>query len=309
MYQWAYDLGETGRSILINLLPDWRKLDQRVEADLPKDPMFIAGRLLGNGAGAVTGLLGMISGGAAIAGGGALCITGVGCFTGAPAIAVGSALVVAGAITTKEALENAFQNAQDLLSSGLNTFFSKDASNVGSGSPSVPSKKSINSLMSKYPGTKSSNGTLQAGLKADEAYAIQDVLERASTKKDGIIQITEKKVPQFFGGNQNIGNWPEAIIEKRNGTLVAVEVKNQVTPEISNALNKFENMVTVSKNSIAGTGKKFSEFILYLNRDSFTRFDDGLYSVGKGNILFFNGKPHQIDGKTIQIKYSDFKPR
>jgi hypothetical protein len=243
LYQWAYDLGETGRSILTNLIPDWRKLDQRVEEDLPKDPVFIAGRLLGNGAGVVTGLLGMISGGTAIAGGGSLCITGFGCFAGAPAIAVGSALVVAGGITVKEALENAIQNAQDLLSSGLNTFFSKDSSNIGSGSPLTPSKKSIRSLTNNYP-----------DLKDDEAYAIQDILERASTKKDGFMKISEKNVQGFFGKNDlnNKPKSPEAIIEKRNGTLVAVEVKNQVTPDLPHAIEKFESMVQQSKNPKSG---------------------------------------------------------
>ena len=309
LYQWAYDVGETGRSILTTLLPDWRKLDQSAEEALPKDPMFIAGRLLGNGAGVITGLLGMISGASAIVGGTGLCITGVGCLGGAPAIAVGSALTITGAITLKEALENAGQNAADLLSSGLNTFFSRDSSNIGSGNPQPPSKKSVNSLMSEYPGTRRSDGIFQGGLAQDEAYAIQDILERASTKKDGIIRITEKKVAQLFKGNQNKGNWPEAIVEKRNGTLVAIEVKNQVNVEIANAVDKFENLAKVSNDPQTGIGKKFSEFILYLNRDKFFSFKERSYSVGKGNILFFEGKPFQVDGKTIQIKYSDLKPR
>jgi hypothetical protein len=50
---------------------------------------------------------------------------------------------------------------------------------------------------------------------------------------------------------RNIGNWPEAIIEKRNETLVAVEVKNTYGARgevyIENAVKKFQNMVSISK--------------------------------------------------------------
>jgi hypothetical protein len=193
------------------------------------------------------------------------------------------------------------ENASQLLSSGLDVFFSKGTS-IGSGSPIPPSRKSVKSLMKQYE-----------GIKDDESYAILDVLERISTKKDGVIRIKEDNVAKFYRGNENVGNWPEAIVEKRNGTLVGIEVKNQFEPDIGNAIKKFENISNLSKaekanNSKSFGAKQFSEFILYVNKDKFRKFNDTNYTIGKGNILLLNGKPRSIDGKTIQVKMTDFKP-
>ena len=302
VYQWAYDLGESGRGIL-SLMPDWRKLDLSVEADLPKDPAFVAGRLLGDGVGAITGLLGVVSGGSAVAGGGLLCIAGIGCLAGAPAVAAGAALFVAGAVTLKEALENALQNASVLLSSGLNVFYGKDSSGAGSGSPLTPSRKSIQNLVKNNIGTK-----------VDEAYAIEDVSRRASTKmgkKTGTV-IGEDPIRSFLGVEKDpITNktprMPEAIIEKRNGTFTAVEVKNMKEPIIGEVIDKFSKVTDLMKKN---RSKIVSEHILYLNKDKFARFDDALYSVGKGNLLHYNGKLYQLpSGQSIQIKFTDFVGR
>jgi hypothetical protein len=298
VYQWAYDLGESGR-VILNLLPDWQKLDLSVEEDLPKDPAFVAGRLLGNGAGAVTGLLGFAAGGAAVAGGTTLCLAPGFCLAGAPAVAAGSALAVAGAVTLKEALENAIQNASVLLSSGLNGFFSKDSLSTSSGNSSLPTNESIKQL------------SVDAGIPQDEAFAIREIINRRSIKKNGLMLINERRIGKFFGFPENsLPSLPEALIEKQNGKLIAVEVKNMVSPDIdgrSGALTKFKEISKIVRES--NLGKQISEFHLYINKDKFEGQLRGAFSIGKGNFLFENGKIVQIDGIPVQIRFTDFKGR
>jgi hypothetical protein len=275
-------------------MPDWRKLDQSVEQDLPKDPAFVAGRLLGNGAGVVTGLLGMISGGSAAAGGGTLCITGIGCLAGAPAVAAGSALFVAGAVTIKEALENAIANASVLLSSGLNVLFSKDSSAVSGSSSSLPTQESVDQLADKE------------AIQQDEAFAILEIMNRRSIKKNGLLIVKEVNIGKFFGFKEsNLPKLPEALIEKQNGTFIAVEVKNQITPDIDGTLSKFRRTAELMK----GKEKQVSEFHLYLNKDKFEGQLRGTYSIGKGNFLFDNGRIVQVDQKPVQIRFTDFVGR
>jgi len=298
VYQWAYDLGESGR-VILNLMPDWRKLDLSVEADLPKDPAFVAGRLLGNGGAAIAGLLGFVAGGTAAVGGSALCLAPGVCLASGPAAVAGAALAITSAITLKEALENAFQNASVLLSSGLNGFFSKDSLDAGSGNSSRPTQESVKQLSGS------------AKIKQDEAFAIRELINRRSIKKNGLMLIKEKNIGKFFGYEEkSLPSLPEALIEKQNGSLIAVEVKNKVSPNIdgkNGVLPKFREISRLVKES--NLGKRISEFHLYINKDKFEGQLRGTFSIGKGNFLFEDGKILQIDGVPVQIRFTDFKGR
>ncbi|XZO03365.1 MAG: hypothetical protein ACM65L_06505 [Microcoleus sp.] len=106
VYQWLHDNGDLGRWLLQVLIPGWNGLEKDVEKGLPQTWSFKAGRVLGDGAAIVTGILEMIGGGGGAAGGGALCITGVGCIAGAPALAAAAALEVHGASTASAGLAN-----------------------------------------------------------------------------------------------------------------------------------------------------------------------------------------------------------
>jgi hypothetical protein len=303
VYQWAYDLGGLGRDILSALIPDWRKLDQSVEEDLPKDPSFVAGRLLGNGAGFVTGILGMIVGGSGTVGGGSLCITGIGCLAGAPAIAASAGLFVAGAVTAEEALKNAIANASVLLSSGLNSLLGKE-------SPTIDDSR---------PTQKDVTGFSQANkIKEDEAFAILEVMNRRATKKNGTHIFSEQELGKFFRkeiakifpklGEKDLPNFPEAIIQKKNGGFIAVEVKNRKSFEMEGenaVLPKFRAIDSLAKEK----GMNISEFHLYVNKDTFEGSFRGLYTIGKGDFIFYDGKILQINGKPIQIRRTNFQPR
>ncbi|MGI0495545.1 hypothetical protein ACN4EG_27530 [Alkalinema pantanalense CENA528] len=212
----------------------------------------------------------------------------------------------------KEALENALSNASVLLSSGLNFFFGKDSS-VGSGSPLPPSRKDVLGLIKKAHADGDNT-------KDDEAYAIVDILERISTKKDGRHFLSENKIAKFFTSLRKDPNTPpidrddiklpEALIEKRNGTFVAVEVKNETGVTIDSALGKFKDIISLIRDPNIDMKQNISEYVLYLNPSKFRYFRDQLYSVGKGNILYYDGKPYKLpDGKTVQIKWSQFIPR
>ena len=106
VYQWLHDNGDLGRWLLQVLSPGWNGLEKDVEKGLPQTWSFKAGRVLGDGAAIVTGILEMIGGGGGAAGGGTLCITGGACIAGAPVLAAAAALEVHGSSTASAGLAN-----------------------------------------------------------------------------------------------------------------------------------------------------------------------------------------------------------
>ena len=118
VYQWLHDNGDLGRWLLQVLIPGWNGLEKDVEKGLPQTWSFKAGRVLGDGAAIVTGILEMIGGGGGAAGGGLLCVTGFGCIEGAPAIAAGVAIGLHGVSTVSSGAINIAEQLGVLYSQG-----------------------------------------------------------------------------------------------------------------------------------------------------------------------------------------------
>ncbi|WNZ24524.1 hypothetical protein HJG54_17800 [Leptolyngbya sp. NK1-12] len=126
IYQFSVNQGEPLRTLL-SLDPEVHRWFENAEAGaedvLPDTVAFQAGRLLGDGAAIVAGILEIIGGiGIGVGGTGAgstLCLTGVGCIAGAPAMAVslaaGAALVVQGAGTVEAGALGAIERISTLM--------------------------------------------------------------------------------------------------------------------------------------------------------------------------------------------------
>lgn len=126
VYQYMYDQGDFPRQLL-SVSPEVRQwfeaTEQEAEQALLDTAAFQAGRLFGDGAAVVTGVLEILGGFGLGATGGAagasLCLTGVGCIAGAPAIAVsvvgGAVIIVDGANTIRVGLENILEQIEGTI--------------------------------------------------------------------------------------------------------------------------------------------------------------------------------------------------
>jgi hypothetical protein len=126
IYQFSVNQSEP-LTTLLSLNPEVKQWFENAEAGaeavLPDTVAFQAGRLLGDGAAIVVGILEIIRGiriGVGGTGAGStLCLTGVGCIAGAPAMAVsvaaGAALVVQGAGTFEAGVEGAIERIATLM--------------------------------------------------------------------------------------------------------------------------------------------------------------------------------------------------
>ncbi|MEP0920120.1 hypothetical protein NC981_25330, partial [Leptolyngbya sp. DQ-M1] len=129
IYAYLKDISAPTNLIFRALNPLHRYLDDSLEEDAPKSLAFDAGRLLGNGAAILTGILEFQAGSSAAQAGAKLCFVGqgFGCIGGAPAIAIGTAVAGSGLITINAGTQSAAVSV-DRLIEHLHVLFSKGAS-------------------------------------------------------------------------------------------------------------------------------------------------------------------------------------
>lgn len=132
------------------------------------------------------------------------------------------------------------------------------------------------------------------GIPIDEATALTETAGRQATDPHGISLIGERAIARFFGIAQNASRLPEAIMQMRNGRFILTEVKNQRFPDIGNALGKFRDVIGLMGAKIGAF--QIGRLELYISRSRFRGFDDTNFSIGKGDILYYNNSPYFIEG-------------
>jgi len=147
------------------------------------------------------------------------------------------------------------------------------------------------------------------GLPLDEATALAETAGRTTTDPHGARIIGEDAIARFFGVNRNQYHLPESIMQMRNGRYILTEVKNQRFADIGNALAKFRDVIGLMR----GRAGEFriGRLELYVSRSRFEGFTDAQFSVGRGGILLYNGRPYFIDsapGVPIRVIFRELGP-
>jgi hypothetical protein len=146
--------------------------------------------------------------------------------------------------------------------------------------------------------------SIYKNLSIDEAQVAREILNRASTKTNGLTIVGEDDLAAALRVNRNDFKLPEGIIQRNDGRFTAFEVKNQNVPDISGAVAKFEAIAPLAENAKLPIGR-FDIFI----PTRYTRFDDALFGISKRGLLTYEGSLYKIQGRPINVIKRDLVPQ